>query len=197
MKRPFELILLMLLCFTTFLYHGCCAETGVDNTSPSTPPPAANGSIYWMEAQGRFCTNDLARAQAEIPFTILLPTYIPDKREDAPLPQIEGPLRISSSDNEIEVIIRYLVYLGSDIPGHVFITERNSPISLGDPELDPELELIEICGKQVVKTEGNFALGPGVWFSFNLDNIYFVVEVYNLPTEEAVKVVESLIEQAE
>ena len=148
-----------------------------------------------MEGQGQFCTNDLARAQAEIPFTILLPTYIPDERQDALLPQIEGPLRTSDDDNEVEVIVRYAVYLDSDITGHIFIRERNSTLLPPDPELNPDYEYLDIRGKRLVKTEGNFPLGSGIIFYFSHDNIYFVVETYNLSAEEALKVVESMIDQ--
>jgi hypothetical protein len=193
MTKQFELIALVLFCLFTFLYYGCCPETGVDNT----PPATENGSLYWMEVQGRFATNDLARAQAEIPFNIVLPTYIPDNREDAPLPHIEGPFRISIDDNEAEVIIRYLLYLGNDVHGHIFITERNSVIVPPDPELNPGYEYLEMRGKRLVKMEGNFALGPGTIFYFNHDNIYFKIEVYNFSTEEAMKIVESLIQQSE
>jgi hypothetical protein len=193
MTKQFELIALVLFCLFTFLYYGCCPETGVDNT----PPATENGSLYWMEVQGRFATNDLVRAQAEIPFNIVLPTYIPDSRFDKPLPHIEGSLRTSSNDDDIEVIVRYLLYLGDDIPSQIFIRERNSPISMGDPELNPQLELIEIDGKSVTKTRDDWGSGYTAYFSFNSDNIYFVVETLYIPTEEAMKVVESLIQQVE
>ena len=159
------------------------------------PPLTGSGSLYWIEVQGRFSTNDLAKAQAEIPFNIVLPTYIPDERKDFLLPHIEGPLYVSSNDN-IEIIIRYPLYLGNDIPSHVFITERNSHISLGDPEVNPQLELIEIDGKSVTKTRDDWGSGYGAYFSFSSNNIYFIVETLNLPTEEAMKVVKSLIQQA-
>ena len=197
MTKLFAFITLVLFCLIAFLCYGCCPETGFDNTSPPTSTSTENGSLYWMEVQGRFATNDLVRAQAEIPFKIVLPTYIPDSRVDIPLPHIEGPLCISSNDNDIEVIIRYLLYLGDDIPSQIFITESNSHISLGDPELNPQLELIEIDGKSVIKTRDDWGSGYTAYFSLSSDNIYFIVETLYLPTEEAMKVVKSLIQIAD
>ena len=43
---------------------------------------------------------------------------------------IDGPLRISS-DDAIEINIKYCLYLGNDITVHIFITERNRPILPG------------------------------------------------------------------
>ena len=129
MLRFFRLLLLMAFCFSIFLYQGCNTKTGIDNGSTANTSPSATESPYWIEVQGRFYTNDITRAQAEIPIPILLPTYNP-KHEYASLPMIDGPLRISS-DDAIEINIKYCLYLGNDITVHIFITERNRPILPG------------------------------------------------------------------
>ena len=174
---------LALLCaFILVIFSGCSVQ--------SEP-------LFWEEAYGQFYTNDLDRAQAEIPFTILLPTCIPGEQQDSLLPQIEGTLHTDDNEDEVEVIVRYVVYLSGDITGHVFVTERNSPFLPPDPEFNPDYEYLEIGGKNLVRTEGNFPLGPGIIYYFSHDPIYFFVETYNIPAEEAMKIVESMIEQIE
>ena len=85
--------------------------------------------------------------------------------------------------------------MGIEVLGIITIFESNYPLLLGDPELNPENEYVEIGEKRLVKTEGNYSLGPGVVFSFEQDSIYFLVELFNFPYDEAVKVVESMIRQ--
>jgi hypothetical protein len=151
-------------------------------------------TLPWEEYNGQFCTLDLARAQEEIPFTIILPSYIPDEQTAPPLPDITGPLREYQCDDKVKVEILYIVDLGNETFGIIEIEENNYPVLPGDPELNPDLERIEICGREVIKTEGNFSQGPGAIFFFSQDNIYFVTGLYNFPTEEALKVLESMLE---
>ena len=152
-------------------------------------------TLPWEVSGGQFYTRDLARAQKEIPFPIVLPSYVPDKRTDAPPPGITGPLREYQYNDKVKVDILYIVDLGSEILGIIDISEHNYLIIPGDPELNPDLEPIEICGKEVIKTEGDYSQGPGVVFYFSQDNIYFVVGVYNFTAEEAVKIIVSILEQ--
>jgi hypothetical protein len=209
----------LLLITLVFLTLGCAqkVETAKDTIPNNEVRDTAltagwftipDDVIYWMETEvifdptdpnrvieKRFYTNDLARAQNRVPFPIVLPTYIPYKAERIAGPSIEGPL-ISESDNRTDIIVRYDVYLG-EAWSQIFITEANYDYSLGDPELNPQLDLVDIGGKQVVTEEGGHPLGPAKYFSFNSDNIYFVVESYNLPADEATKVVESIIRPTE
>ena len=150
--------------------------------------------LPWAESYGRFYTRDLARAQEEIPFPIVLPSYVPDNQKDAPLPGIDGPLRGYQHNNEVQVKIYYSVYFGGEVPGTILISEYNYPVVSLDPKLNPGYEPIEIHGKQLIKREGNYVPGPGVIFYFNHENIYYVVRIYNLPIDEALKVVESMID---
>jgi low affinity Fe/Cu permease len=144
---------------------------------------------------GEFYTHDLVKAQAKIPFRIIVPTYFPGNVKGISLPSIQGI--INKENNNIEVNIRYVLYLNSEAPSDIIIIESNHPFDLGDPKLDPQLVSTEILGRQVVKEEFNHPLGPSSAFSFNSDNIYFVVLLANLSTDEAMKIVESMIEQTD
>ena len=57
--------LLMLILVVAPLLSGCSADS--------------DSEIYWFrDPNGFFHTNDLGRAQEEISFTIILPTYLPE-----------------------------------------------------------------------------------------------------------------------
>ena len=177
MKKQYRLILLAIIA-TIFIY-GCNSQI----------------NLAWEEFQGCFYTTDLDRAQGEIPFTILLPTYLPDSEQKTIRPSIDGPLAQFQSDNEIEVNVKYGFDLGYDLPGIILITESNYPLSLGDPELNPELERVEIEGISIIKTKEDWSPGSDAYYSFSSNNIYYVVEIHNLPNEESNKIVNSMIIQ--
>jgi hypothetical protein len=179
-------ILLVLFSVATLPYAGCSNQT-----SPTQEP------LYWHEDHGSFYTNDLAKAQEEVPFPIVLPRYIPHEPKDAAPRVIMGPLSESRPDDRVEIKISYSVDLGTEVLGIITIFESNYPVLPGDPELNPQNEYVEIGGKKLVKTEGNFSLGPGVVFFFEQDSIYYVVELYNFTYSEAVKVIESIIQQSD
>jgi hypothetical protein len=194
MKKQYILILILVI-FTLILF-GCNSQINPDNSLASISPSAtSNETLVWMELQGRFYTKDLARAQKEIPFTIILPTYLPDNKHEVYLPDIDGPLSELRNDNEIEVNIKYGFNLGHELPGIIIITESNYISSLGDPELNPELEQVEIQGISVRKTKDDWSPGSDAYYSFNSKNIYYVVETHNLPNEESNKIIESMIAQ--
>jgi len=211
MKRLFELILLILIALIAFSCPGCHTEKASDTEKVTDTALTAgwftipNDVVYWVETENkfdpnhpnrviehRFYTNNLARAQDRVPFPIVLPGYFPDKAKRIVGPCIEGPL-IAGSDNETEVIVRYDVYL-SEAWSQIFIKETDR--QYWHPETQPYLHtsLVEIGGKQVSKTEVDHPLGPGTLWGFSSDSTYFFVELYNFPADEAMKIVESIIE---
>jgi hypothetical protein len=188
-------LLLALFSITILL----CA-INCDQKSNDKPPE----SLPWVEDHGLFYTRDIVRAQEEIPFPILLPTYTPDKRKNMPPPSIRGPLKKFQIKDDVEINILYEVYLeleifGEEVSGIIWITETNHHLSFGDPELNPDLELIEVHNKRVIVSEniGKFERDTQFGYSFNHDNVYYIVEISVLTKDEAYKVVESMIKQLE
>lgn len=146
--------------------------------------------LPWEESYGRFYTKDIARAQKEIPFPILLPTYVPNEQKGSSLPQVTGPLRAYQYDGEIEINILYLVNLDSGVVGTIDINESNYPVLPGDPKINPGLESMEINGEIVIR-EGNPP--DSIYYYFNQNSVYFVVIFYDFPSDEALKVIESMV----
>lgn len=181
------------------LFLSSCSHQVDDagNSKSIQPDSTSNEILYWVEIQGRFYTKDLAKAQKEIPFPILLPTYLPNNLQDTYLPDIDGPLGQFRDDNNIEVNIKYHLNSEHKLPRIIIIRERNYSSSLGDPEFNPELERIENEGISVIKTRDDWSPDSDSYYSFNSHNIYYIVETHNLPNEESNKIVESIIDQLE
>jgi len=186
-----KLNILMLLCFFLLPCFGCRAQIAEDDRLNGNCIPIPHDATFWMETENQFYTNDLSRAQGRISFAIIIPGYIPGEPYTK-LPIIEGPL---TSDNKTDVRLDYVVHFGSDVTGFIYITERNYPTSQG--EFNPNLSVVHIANKRVVKSEFEDSMQKGTWFSFDSKGIYFLVEIYNLPSDEAEKIVESIIKQSE
>jgi hypothetical protein len=150
--------------------------------------------IFWVvDSQGMFHTSDLERAQQEIPFTIILPTYLPDNLDpDSPY-EIGGPVKGSSEDENVRVWISYKA------EGERLIEiEENSraTIMLPTPSLNPVH--LDIAGIQVLQQD-TYLYGEttieGLAFYWNQVGLTFSVLVFSYNQNEAIKIVESMIEQ--
>ncbi len=155
----------------------------------------------------KFRTYNLESAQKVVPFTLIVPTYLPSNLPENPL--ITGPLRGDCSENneiKVDILYRSDIIQDSSNRTHVDfirIYECNYPFDIGDPALNPDIEVIEIDGVEVEETghdqgffgpEGAFTFASYA-YSWNYRGIYFVVEMNGYDHNEAVKVVESMIQQ--
>lgn len=151
----------------------------------------------------KFSTYNLESAQKVVPFTLILPTYLPSNLSEHI--HITGDC---SENNEIEVNIGYKPVTIQDSSNRTYVAsidihECNYRFDIGDPALNPDIKNIEIDGFEVRESghdQGFF--GPGGTFSFaswgyswNHSGTYFVVLINGYDHEEAIKVVESMIQQ--
>ncbi|MFC1974087.1 hypothetical protein ACFLU2_01885 [Chloroflexota bacterium] len=159
--------------------------------------------LFWAEIEewGQFSTNNLERAQNEVPFRITIPTYLPDKISK--YPEIKGSLLEQWSEKNafLEIIYRHTEDFWEGI---IWIEEYNFPMRGPDPELNPGYSYVEIAGIDVIETEHNLTtyesdgeMGVlwGYRFYWNQENIYFVASIYGYEHSEAIKVVKSMIRQ--
>ncbi len=156
-------------------------------------------SLYWeVEGQRTFFTNDLKRAQDEIPFEIILPTDLPRNLQDEP--DIIGILQESWLDTESKLDVSYQA-IDEVIVGRVYITEWLYPINLSQPEYDSECQYLNIDGTQIVECandwnvhspDGTLLLGFIFYWKYN--DTYFRASIHGYGHNEAVKVIESMIQ---
>ena len=160
-----------------------------------------SSQLKWTEYEGIFATKDFERAQKEIPFTIILPTYLPYDQQDDNIPDIQGPLKDFQDHERIKVTVAYSVDIQKEKRGLILIYECNYIVSLVDDENDsdvyeynPDLELITIGNIPVIKTKDDWSSDTH-YYNFNSNNIYYLVEIHDIPVKECNKVVESMINQ--
>jgi len=190
-------IILWFVCIIIIVFSGCSSGTATSNIAVSSNPVStASQETVWLETEWMFHTNDKTRAQAEIPFTLIYPSYLPNYHNENELShiKIEGPLRNSNHKDRIEVAIEYWgIPLGNSMAYNIFIRETNSYLALGDPELNPVMEYIEFKGIQITKQKDE---NLDDYLCFNYDGIYYVIHTINLSLSDSIKIVESMIEQA-
>jgi hypothetical protein len=150
--------------------------------------------------RGMFYTYDLERAQEELPFTIILPTYLPDNMRE--YPYLEGTLRhgVKADKPEVRVIFQEVeAWKG----GGIEIYERNYTMLPPSTEDNPELFYIDIEGVQVLVDKLGLSQGSpentnatqGWEFWWDRQNIYFDVSIYQYDWDTATKMIESMIQQ--
>jgi hypothetical protein len=182
MKTTNNILNLIIVCLVFFLVITSC-----ENNS--------NRKIVWFkDPNGRFHTNDLKRAQKEIPFTIVIPNYIPDILGNNYVYGIVGPFK-DDTNNSVSVQI---TYVQKDF--QIYISEYNVlRVIQPNDELKPIYR--DVDGIKVLQQEAQMAGGSGIIeglrFNWNRNRLSFEVVIYNIPEEEGIKIVESMITQTE
>jgi hypothetical protein len=152
-----------------------------------------NPNSFWVESKGFFQTNDLKRAQSEIPFKILLPTYLPEKRD------YKNPSRISGSldrekTSEFSITIQY----GNGEKQITVKQAKTFSIMGANSGMDPAY--INISGINVLRQKYTefWDLNtqfPALVFDWNQGDYAFTVDIFTYGQDEGVKIVESMINQ--
>jgi hypothetical protein len=161
----------------------------------SCASPEVTLKPYWVENEDKFFTNEVTKAQVQTPFPLIIPTYVSHKPAKWNIPDLEGSLFSKTNDSKQEVIIKYILYTDDKLSGMISINENNKNISLGDPELNPELEEIELLGIPAIKTKDEWSSGVTVYISFSFNYISYLTTTDYVGTEETIKITESIIKQ--
>jgi hypothetical protein len=178
--------LLLLSCLT-----GCGSNK--QPTALSTTLSITKTRIYWHASEDNFQTNDLTRAQAVVPFTLILPAYLPDGLDSQKPFNIDGPLDITITDY-LPVSIQY-----GNGEKQVTISESNV-LSIIFPNSNQEPRYVDISGISVLREKYIAYFGtnhniPAYGFSWNQANYTFSVDVWTYSEEEGEKIVASMIKQ--
>ena len=157
-----------------------------------------NNDTYWFEdPPGVFHTNDVERAQNEIPFIILLPTYLPDDID--PFPYIEGPVGGINSENIITQI-RVQYHDKSRANYRIFIDESNEEVTML-PNPDAEYAYFSVNGVRLLEHESvsvSFSQDGienirGLLYSWNQNGIHYEVCINRYNSGIARRIVESMV----
>jgi hypothetical protein len=140
-------------------------------------------SSTWIEDNGRFTTYNVARAQEHVPFKIILPTYLPNKNNKQAIPRFSGKINPSRLE-PITIEIIYPIQL-LDI---IFIYEQYR-IQFAETIRRDDFEIVDINGKQVMKNKNNNV------FYFESTDASIRVNSVNIPRDDVLRVVESMINQ--
>ena len=156
------------------------------------------GTFWFTDPPEVFHTNDVERAQKEIPFIIILPTYIPDDIPSYPY-MIEGPVRGTYPEDEIGIIVSYIAnYVDGPT---VYIKELNRVVVVYPPP-NSEAIYLDVGGIQILEhktsiLEVSHSSGsenvPGFSYTWNRDEISFDVGVYRFDRDDARRIIESMI----
>lgn len=178
-------ILTIITCVILFL--------GCSNTT-------THESFWYVDEYNAFHTNDIEKAQNEIPFKIIIPEYLPDTIPPEPY-MIAGPIKGVVPDDETEIMISFPTNSEGDYLVNISEMNRNYTTSLSS---GVENSLIDIGGFEVLEfnsgyyltsPEGDSRYVTAIEYEWNADNKHYSVRVSGYGKEEAVKIVESMIDQ--
>jgi hypothetical protein len=186
MKIRLYLIILVLICLTL---------TGCRSDNTELLPGSIRPYTVWFSDPRDYNTNILSVAQAETPFTLVFPSYLPEGIN--PFPQIAGRAR-EEFDNEESVTITYKgAKSGDDM---IIIEEYNLTYNVLPNDEDTYLSYSNI---QVLEqesngldfnSEGKLITVVGYHYDWNMNGISFGVTVYEYERDEARRIVQSMIE---
>jgi hypothetical protein len=149
-------------------------------------------SEYSRDANGNFRTNNVRRAQKEIPFTIILPTYLPGYMGTNYPYQIVGHVA-DNTQPEVGIMIAYV----KDEIG-IYISEQNA-IYIATPAAESDSVYLDIFDIKVLfqkpKTGVSSDITGRLLFDWNQNGLTFRVETIFTSEEDANKIIESMIVQ--
>ncbi len=142
-------------------------------------------------------TRDIAEAQQNVPFQIVLPAYLPGNME--PPPWISGPAGNSSDGDYLIVALNYIsAEPDADYTAYLSIQEANQP---GDIDFGQEgygydvINGVDVKWSSAPMSEKNKSSDIRFCqFFWNQGNTGFTVTIYGFPQSEAMKVVTSIIQ---
>ncbi len=155
----------------------------------------SKNDLYWFrDTNGFFHTNDLKKAQEEIPFTIVLPSYLPEGM-GLKILQIYGPREIKTGDilEGIEVHIDYI------LKEKMILIYENNTGEVVNPTFSLEPKYLDIYGINVLiqksKIDSTGTDEESIYFDWNQGNLTFDMHIFSISEDEGIKIVESIINQ--
>jgi hypothetical protein len=180
------------------LFIGISLVFQISSSACSSKNAIPTNTKYWFTLTPEdFQTNDQARAQEQIPFVIILPTYLPVDVSD--VPTIRGQLKDTVAKENIHVYLFYVEKIGRTDT----ITIEESYNLIQRIPVGKNSVLYSINGVEILKEDFEIiaifpdgAKGkpiPMFQFTWNSNGNHFEVKIQNHTIDESKKVVESMI----
>jgi hypothetical protein len=166
------------------------------NACSTTSTPKKSTKTFWYKNGNEIQTNDLKRFSEYVPFTIILPGFLPDelKSESPKLTRDDYPL----SSGAVEVEIDYYNNSPEDIK-YVNIHEDNSSLVWGiDPQTDISYtergtNITYNKSRAVFTSKKGESVYNKLVFYFNIGNININVEICGYDLDISKQIVKSMI----
>lgn len=198
LQRAMSRVLVTQICTLVVMTLTAIGITGCGSESES---------LAWeTDQQGLFYTQDVSKAEEEVGFRILTPTYLPDNLCGPPhiIGPVQGSLWMSDNDDEVGVELTYGA--PDTVEGLLILNEWNFEFGPPDPNINEGYEVFRIDETEVVEKEhietivggggpDGFIDHPGFLFWWNDGDIYYQAGIYHYERDEAVRIIESMIEQ--
>jgi hypothetical protein len=135
----------------------------------------------------------VAIAQKNVPFRIVVPTYLPPNMKNYPI-SISPPDKGTISDNSIIMGIRFAA---KDSNNYILIYEESEDIIVNDvPSYYEEHVYLDINGIKVLEEKaGGFTIVENYDYNWNQNGVHFKTEIAGNNQAECRKVVESMVKQ--
>jgi hypothetical protein len=130
----------------------------------------------------------IANLQKQLPFTLVVPTYLPTGFLPYPT-GVAGPSKGPASADSVQVAFGYQHRQGSD--RHIWIVEENFPYDF--PPSRPTALYLDIKGTKVLEEETELDTLHGFRYAWSQGGVSVQLNIYGYGTDEGRKVVSSMI----
>ena len=158
-------------------------------------PADLEEQLFWHEQDGRFVTTDMERAFAKTKLPPALPSYLPEKLRAFP-PYFTGPSWWASAKDEMWLLVYYGTRLDDGLIRFIEIEESVGEINFAADfdGMGEQYSYVDVSGRQVLLRNLGDENILATALYFNRDGISFQILVQGFSEEEAIKVVESMLE---
>jgi hypothetical protein len=184
MRRRILYIRIILTFLLSISFSTFAVSCNTRNTTPTV-------WTTWFDNPKEFATNSLDIAQKETPFTIIVPSYLPNDINHMPV--IQGRAK-SNFLNEEPITINYYKN-GSQ---KITILEHNMTMStFGDNDTTllvfDNVEVLEMTTSGISVIDNKYTSIPGYVYNWNKGGVHYNLHIFEFPRDEGRKIVDSMI----
>jgi hypothetical protein len=124
-----------------------------------------------------------------VPFTIILPTYIPGTNAESELPELTWIPEPYSGGVELEIWYNLRMYIREELPIRGHVNEDLEPVYLNIKGT----QVLQMKGTTGIPINGEYVSEPTLYYHWNTNDVDYSATFISLDESEAIKVVESMI----